>query len=93
MTNEGKMQNNFTLLSPPVRELAISQDRLDRMNLVCNRTIHIILPSRKKILADLMFKTTPTLIWSKFRADLVVESVFSIMAEYTTTNNVFIGNI
>ena len=38
--------------------LPISQDWLDRMKLVRNRTVPIILPSGMNILADTMFKIT-----------------------------------
>ena len=44
------------LPAPPVGGLPISQDLLDRLKLVCNRTIPITLPSGKNILADTMFK-------------------------------------
>ena len=40
----------------PVGGLPISQDWLDRLKLVRNRTIQIILPSVKNILVDAMFK-------------------------------------
>ena len=53
MTNVGMTQDNFIL---PVVGLPISQDRLDRMKLVCDCTIPIILPNGKNILADFVFK-------------------------------------
>ena len=55
MTEAGKTQDNFILPAPPVG-LPISQDRLDRMKLVRDRTIPVILPSEKDILFDTMFK-------------------------------------
>ena len=55
MNDAGTTQNNFILPAPPVGGLPISQDWLDRMNLVCNRTVSIILPSGKDILVDYIF--------------------------------------
>ena len=52
MTNVGMTQDNFILPAPPVGELPISQDWLDRMKLVHDRTVPIILPSGTNILAD-----------------------------------------
>ena len=50
-------QDNLILpVAPPVGGLPISQDWLDRMKLVRNRTIPIILPSGKNILVDTMSK-------------------------------------
>ena len=45
MTDAGTTQDNFILPVPPVGGLPISQDWLDRMKLVLNRTIPIIFPS------------------------------------------------
>ena len=56
MTDAGTTQDNFILPAPPVGGLPISQDWLNRMKLVRDRTIPIILPSGKNILADTMFK-------------------------------------
>ena len=56
MTDAGTTQDNFILTAPPVGGLPISQDWLDRMKLVRNRTIPIILPSGKNTLAETMFK-------------------------------------
>ena len=56
MTYAGTTQDNFILSAPPVGYLPISQDWLDRMKLVRNCTIPVILPSGKNILADKMFK-------------------------------------
>ena len=49
-------QDYFILPAPPVGGLPISQDWLDRMKLVHDRTVSIILPSGKDILVDAMFK-------------------------------------
>ena len=51
MTDAGTTQGNFILPAPPVGELSISQDWLDRMKLVRNRTIPIILSNGKNIVA------------------------------------------
>ena len=48
----GTTQDNFMLPAPPVGGLPISQDWLDRMKLVHDCTIPIILPIGKDILAD-----------------------------------------
>ena len=48
-------QDNFILPAPLVGGLPISQDWLDRMKLVHDRTVPIILPCGKDILADYMF--------------------------------------
>ena len=47
MTDAGTTQDNFILPAPPVGGLPISQDWLDRMKLVYNRSVPIILPSGK----------------------------------------------
>ena len=52
MTDADTTQNNFILPAPPVGGLPISQDRLDRMKLVPNSTVPIILPSGKDTLAN-----------------------------------------
>ena len=56
MTDAGTTQDNFILPAPPVGGLPISQDWLDRMKLVHDRTIPIILPSGKNILVNIVFK-------------------------------------
>ena len=58
MTDAGTTQDNFILPAPPVGGLPISQDWLDRIKLVHDRTVPIILPSGKNILADTMLKIT-----------------------------------
>ena len=55
-SNADTTQNNFIFPAPPIGGLPISQDRLDRMKLVRDSTIPIILPSVKNILAHTMFK-------------------------------------
>ena len=49
MTDAGTTQDNFILPAPPVEGLPISQDWLDRIKLVHDRTVPIILPSGKDI--------------------------------------------
>ena len=56
MTNAGTTQDNFILPAPPVGGLPLSQDWRDRMKLVHDRTVPVILPSGKNILVDTMFK-------------------------------------
>ena len=56
MTDVGMTQDYFILPALPVGGLPISQDWLDRMKLVRDRSIPIILPSGKNILADTIFK-------------------------------------
>ena len=48
----GHTEDNLILPAPPVGGLPISQDWLDRMKLVHDRTVPIILPSGIDILAD-----------------------------------------
>ena len=67
MTDAGTTQYNFVLPAPPVGGLPISQDWLDRMKLVRNRTIPIILPNGKNIL-----------VRGKSNADLTAKSAFSL---------------
>ena len=55
MTDAGTTQDNFILPAPPVGGLPISQDWLDRMKLVRDCTVPIILPSGKDILVDYIF--------------------------------------
>ena len=54
MTDAGTTQDYFILPAPPVGGLPISQDWLDRMKFVHDRTVPIILPSGKDILVDTM---------------------------------------
>ena len=58
MTDAGTTQDNSIFPASPVGGLPISQDWLDRMKLVRDRTILISLPSGKNniIMADTMFK-------------------------------------
>ena len=75
MTDAGTTQDNFFPPAPPVGELPISQDWLDRMNLVHDHT-PVIMLSGKNILAETMFKnhyrvhqpwheTTPVQTWQQ----------------------------
>ena len=76
----GPAQNYFIFLVLPVGGLPISQFWLDRMKLVHDRTIPIILPSGNNILVNMVFKIsvlgTPTLTRGKSKADLAAESAF-----------------
>ena len=56
MTDVGTTQDNFILPAPPVGGLPTSQDRLDKMKLVYDCTIPVILPSGKNILVNMLFK-------------------------------------
>ena len=56
MTDAGTTQDYFILPAPPVGGLPVSQDRLHRMKLVCDRTTPIISPSGKNILVNMLFK-------------------------------------
>ena len=56
MTDAGTTQDNFIPPAPPVGGLSISQDQLDRMKLVRDRTIPILMPSGKNILVNMVFK-------------------------------------
>ena len=47
MTDAGTTQDNFILPAPPVGGLPISQDWLDRIKFVYDRSVPIILPSGK----------------------------------------------
>ena len=91
MTDAGTTQDYFILPAPPVGGLPLSQDWLDRMKLVRDRTIPVILPSGKDILVDTMFK-----IQGKSKADLAAESAFSLplMPVWlgTQQKTVFFGN-
>ena len=55
MTDASTTQDNFILPAPPVGGPPISQDWLDRMKLVHDRTVPIILPSGKDILAYISY--------------------------------------
>ena len=101
MTDVGTTQDNFILPAPPVGGLPMSQNWLDRMKLVRDRTIPIILPSGKNILADTMFKTTigyTNLGTRQIQCRLgskvyLFIALNAIMAGYPTKNNVFFGKI
>ena len=101
MTDAGTTQDNFILPAPPVGGLPTSQDWLDRMKLVHDRTVPIILPSGKYILVDTMFKIT--IGYTNFGTRQIQcrlgskECLFialnASMAGYPTENNVFFGKI
>ena len=101
MTDAGTTQDNFILPAPPVGGLPISQDWLDRMKFVRDRTIPIILPSGKNILADTMFKITigyTNLGSRQIQCRLgskvcLFIALNAIMAGYPTKNNVFFDRI
>ena len=101
MTDAGTTQDNLILPAPPVGGLPISQDWLDRMKLVRDHTIPIILPSGKNILADTMFKIIigyTNLGTRQIQCRLGSKVCLFIalnasMAGYPTKNNVFFGNI
>ena len=101
MTDAGTTQNNFTLPAPPVGGLPISQDWLDRMKLVRNRTVPIILPSGKNILAATTFKISvgyTNLGMRQIQCRLGSRvcpfiTPNSNMAGYSTKYNVFFGKI
>ena len=82
----------------PVGGLPISQEWLDRMKLVRDRTIPVILPSGKDILVDTMFKI---IIWYTNlgtkqiqcrlgRKVCIFIALNASMAGYPTKNNVFL---
>ena len=77
MTNAGTTHDNFILQAPPVAGLPITQDRLDRMKLVRDRTIPVIVSSGSNILAATI-QGTPTLPRGNSGADLAEESAFSL---------------
>ena len=101
MTDAGTTQDNFILPAPPVGGLPIFQDWLDRMMLVRDRTIPIILPSVENISADTMFKIIieyTNLGMRQIQCRRGSEVCLFIapnanMAGYPTKNNVFFGKI
>ena len=56
MTDAGRTQDNFILSSLPVVGLLLSKYLLDKMKLVCDHTIPIILTSGNNILVNMAFK-------------------------------------
>ena len=56
MADAGTTHETFILPAPPVGGLPFSQDWLDRITLIRDRTIPITLPSGKNILAEAIFK-------------------------------------
>ena len=101
MTDAGTTQDYFILPAPPVGGLPISQDWLDRMKLVHDRTVPIILPSGIDILVDTMFKIIigyTNLGTRQIQGRLgswicLFIAPNASMAGYPTKNNVFFGNI
>ena len=97
-TDAGTTQDNFILPAPPVGGLPISQDWLDRMKLVRDHTIPIILPSGNNILANSMFKIIIGYTNLGTRQIHCSVCLFFIapnanMAGYPTENNVVFGKI
>ena len=95
MTDAGTTQHNFILPAPPVGGLPIYQDWLDRMKLVRDRTIPVILSSGKDILVDTMFKIIIgyTNLGTKQIQCCLFIALNASMAGYPTKNNVFFGKI
>ena len=56
MTDAGTTQNNFILPALPVGGLPISQDWLDKMKIVRDCTIPIILPDGNNLLVNMVLK-------------------------------------
>ena len=65
MTDVGTTQDNFILPVLPVGGLPISQVWLDRMKLVRNRTIPIILPSGNNRVHQLWHEVNPVQTWQQ----------------------------
>ena len=84
-------QDNFILPAPPVGGLSISQDWLDRMKLVRDYTIPIILASGKNILADTMFKISTG--YTNLGKVCLFIALNASMAGYPTKSHVFFGKI
>ena len=93
--------DNFILPALPVGGLPISPGWLDRMKLVHNRTIPIILPSGKNILVNMVFKINigfTNLDKREIQSRLGSRVCLFIapngnMAGYPIQNNVFIGKM
>ena len=69
MTDAGTTQDYFILPAPPVGGVPITQDWLDRMKLVHDRTVPIILPSEKDILASSYSEEVFVILYSIFPAE------------------------
>ena len=101
MTDAGTTQDNFIPSAPPVAGLPISQDKLDKMKLVRDRTIPIILPFGNNILVNMVFKINigytnlnTMQIQSRLGCRVCLFSDPNAnMTGYPTCNNVFIGKI
>ena len=97
-SDAGAAQDYFVLPALPVGGLPISQDGLDRMKLVRDRTIPIILPSGKNILVNMVFKVS--VVYTNLDTRQIQSSRVCIfiapnanMGGYPTKGNVFIGKI
>ena len=101
MTDAGTTQDNFILPAQLVGGLPVSQDPLDILKLVRDRTIPIILPSGNNILVNIVFKISvrhTNLDTKKIQSRLgSIVCLFiapnANMAGYLTQNNVFISSI
>ena len=97
----GTIQDNFILPTLSVRGLPISPEWLDKMKLVCNCIIPIILPSGKNMLVHFIFKIIigyTNLGTRQFQSRLGSKDCLFItsnanMAGYPTKNYVFIGKL
>ena len=89
MTNACTTQDYFILPAPLVGGLPISQDWLDRMNLVRNHTIPVTLPSGKNILVGTMYK-------NHYRVHPTIESFRSVCLqtnEQTYNKRLAVGGV
>ena len=99
MTDASTTQSNSILPAPPVGGL--SMDRLDRIKIVRDITSLIILPSRKNILVNMVFKISvgyTNLATRQIQSRLLSRVCLFItpnanMAGDPTKHNVFIGKI
>ena len=93
-------QDNFILPDLPVGRLPISLDRLDRMKLVRNCTIPIILPSGKNILVNMVFKISISYtnlhtkqIQSRLHSRICLFITSNVNMAGYSTKHVFIGKL
>ena len=92
MTHAGKTQDSFILPAPPVGGPPISQDRLDRMKLVSDRTI----PIKWKEYNWLIKCLKPTLARGNSKAALAAICLYIItsdanMAAYPTKMSLLVN--
>ena len=100
ITDVGTTQDYFIVSALPVGGLPFSQDRFDRMMLVCDHAIPI-LPGEKNILVNMVFKITvgyanldTRQIQSRLSSRVCLFIVpNAYMAGYPTKKNVFISKI